>query len=295
MTPAQVDLVKRWIDEGAPYAKHWAYVPPRRPAIPEVSNRSWPRNAIDYFVLASLEAAGLKPSPEADKVTLLRRVTFDLIGLPPTPDEVDSFVADAAANAYEKRVDQLLASPHYGERMTRVWLDLARYADTNGYNADNLRVMWNWRDWVIQAYNQNLSYDQFTIKQFAGDLLPNATTEDQIATGFNRNHMISPDMQQARMYHAEYVMDRVSTMGTTWLGLTLGCARCHHHKYDPIKQKDFYSLYAFFNTIPERGMDGIKGNSDPVLPLPSSEQERQLRGLEDQITSTLELVPRERS
>jgi len=291
LTPAQIDLVGRWIDEGARYSKHWAFVVPRRPAVPFVKERSWPRNEIDHFIFARLEAEGLKPSAEADKATLLRRVTFDLTGLPPAPEDVDSFVADSSPDAYEKRVDQLLASPHYGERMARVWLDLARYADTNGYNADNLRQMWHWRDWVIQAYNQNLSYDQFTIKQIAGDLLPNASIEDRIATGFNRNHMISPDMQQARMYHAEYVMDRVNTMGTAWLGLTVGCARCHHHKYDPIKQQDFYSLYAFFNTVPERGMDGIKGNADPVLPLPSVEQEQKLRNLKEQIASTLAQVP----
>ena len=291
LTPAQIALVGRWIDEGAHYSKHWAFVAPQRPVVPEVKNKSWPRNEIDHFVLARLEAEGLRPSVEADKATLLRRVTLDLTGLPPTPEGVDSFVADLSPAAYEKRVDQLLASPPYGERMARVWLDLARYADTNGYNADNLRQMWHWRDWVIQAYNQNLPYDQFTIKQMAGDLLPNATIEDRIATGFNRNHMISPDMQQARMYHAEYVMDRVNTMGTVWLGLTVGCARCHHHKYDPIKQQDFYGFYAFFNTVPERGMDGIKGNADPVLPLPSTEQEQKLRELEDQIASTLAQVP----
>ena len=291
LTPAQIDLIGRWIDEGARHSKHWAFVAPRRPTVPAVKNKSWPRNEIDHFILARLEAEGLKPSAEADKATQLRRVTFDLTGLPPTPEEVDSFVADPSPCAYEKRVDQLLASPHYGERMARVWLDLARYADTNGYNADNLRQMWHWRDWVIQAYNRNFSYEVFSIKQIAGDLLPNATIEDRIATGFNRNHMISPDMQQARMYHAEYVMDRVNTMGTAWLGLTVGCARCHHHKYDPIKQQDFYSLYAFFNTVPERGMDGIKGNADPVLPLPSTQQEQQLKELEDQIVKTLAQVP----
>ena len=291
LAPIQIDLIRRWIDEGASYGKHWAYAALRRPVVPEVKNTSWPRNAIDHFVLARLEAEELKPSPEADRATLLRRVTFDLTGLPPTPAEVDSFLADPSPDAYEKRVEQLLASPHFGERMATVWLDLARYADTNGYNADNLREMWHWRDWVIKAYNQNLPYDQFTIKQLAGDLLPNATVEDRIATGFNRNHMISPDMQQAKMYHAEYVMDRVNTTGTVWLGLTVGCARCHNHKYDPITQKDFYGLYAFFNTVPERGMDGIKGNSDPVLPLPSAEQRQQLGDLQTQIASALSEAP----
>lgn len=288
---AQIELIRRWIDEGAPYATHWAFVAPQRPAVPEVKDKTWPRNAIDHFVLARLEAEGLKPSPQADKATLLRRVTFDLTGLPPTLAEVDSFLADPSPEAYDKRVDQLLVSPHYGERMARVWLDLARYADTHGYNADNLREMWRWRDWVINAYNQNLPYDQFTIKQLAGDLLPNSTQEDKIATGFNRNHMISPDMQQAKLYHVEYVVDRVNTTGTTWLGLTVSCAQCHDHKYDPIKQKDFYRFLAFFNTVPERGMDGERGNADPVLPLPSPEQQKQLDELESQITSTLAEIP----
>ena len=189
-------------------------------------------------------------------------------------------------------MDQLLASPHYGERMAMEWLDLARYSDTHGYHIDSLREMWPWRDWVIKAYNQNMPYDQFTIKQLAGDLLPNATLDDKIATGFNRNHMINFEGGAVpQEYHAEYVIDRASTTGTAWLGLTVGCARCHDHKFDPIRQKDFYQLVAFFNTVPERGLDGYLGNADPVLPLPTAAQQHQLDELNDQIASTLAALP----
>ena len=292
LTDAQVELIEKWIDQGAHWERHWAWIAPKRPAVPEVQDKAWPRNPIDDFVLARLERQGLKPSPPADKATLLRRVTFDLTGLPPTPAELDSFLADNAAAAYEKRVDQLLASPHYGERMAMDWLDLARYADTHGYHIDSLRDMWRWRDWVIDAFNRNMPYDQFTIKQLAGDLLPNATVEDKIATGFNRNHMI--DFEGGAIpqeYHVEYVVDRVSTTGTAWLGITIGCARCHDHKYDPIKQKDFYRFFAFFNTVPERGLDGQLGNAAPVLELPSPEQKSQFAGLEAQISKTLAAIP----
>ena len=199
----------------------------------------------------------------------------------PLPPSSNSFLADHSPDAYEKRVDQLLASPHYGERMAMPWLDLARYADTHGYHIDSLREMWRWRDWVINAFNQNMPYDQFTIKQLAGDLLPNATLDDKIATGFNRNHMI--DFEGGAIpqeYHVEYVVDRVSTTATAWLGITIGCARCHDHKFDPIKQKDFYRFFAFFNTVPERGLDGQTGNAAPVLQLPSPDQQRQLDDLE---------------
>jgi len=293
LTPAQIDLIRRWIDEGAPYAKHWAFVAPLHPPVPDVKDKSWPKNPIDNFVLARLENEGLKPSPEADRATLLRRVTFDLTGLPPMPGDVDSFLADKSPDAYEKRVNQLLASPHYGERMAMVWLDLARYADSHGFDVDGPREMWPWRDWVIKAYNQNMPYDQFTIKQLAGDLLPGATVEDKIASGFNRNHVIDrkPESDPVE-YHVEYVVDRVSTTGTTWLGLTVGCARCHDHKYDPIKQKDFYRLFAFFNAVPERGTFGGHGpNEEPMVALPSPEQARQLHSLESEIAQTLARVP----
>lgn len=292
LTDAQIDLIKRWIDQGAKWETHWAWRAPKRPETPQVQDKSWPHNAIDNFVLARLEREGLKPSPEADKATLLRRVSFDLTGLPPTPAELDSFLADKSPDAYEKRVDQLLASPHYGERMAMPWLDIARYADTHGYHIDSLREMWRWRDWVINAYNQNMPYDRFTIEQIAGDLLPNATVEDRIATGFNRNHMI--DFEGGAVpqeYHVEYVVDRVSTTGTAWLGITIGCARCHDHKYDPIKQKDFYRFFAFFNTVPERGLDGITGNAAPVMQLPSPDQKSKLADLDDQIAKTLAELP----
>ncbi len=292
LTPKEIELIRDWIDQGAKWQSHWAFDPLKRPATPEVKDRNWPKNPIDYFTLARLEAEGLKPSFEADKATLLRRVAFDLTGLPPTPAEVDSFMADHSPDAYEKRVDQLLGSPHYGERMAMQWLDLARYADTHGYHIDSLREMWPWRDWVINAFNRNMPFDEFTIEQLAGDLLPGATVEQKIASGFNRNNMINFEGGAIpEEYHVEYVVDRASTTATTWLGLTMGCARCHDHKYDPIKQKDFYRFFAFFNTVPERGLDGYEGNADPVLPLPTLEQKRQLDDLHQQIANVLAAMP----
>ncbi len=235
LTPAQIALLKRWIDEGAKWDTHWAYTAPARPEPPEkFKDREWARNPIDRFILARLEREGLEPSPEADKTTLLRRVTYDLTGLPPTPAEVDAFVADRSPDAYEKRVDALLQSPHYGERMAVPWLDAARYADTHGYHIDSQRGMWPWRDWVIDAFNRNLPYDEFVIEQLAGDLLPNPTRAQKIATGFNRNHMINFEGGAiADEYQVEYVMDRVEATSTAFMGLTMGCARCHSHKFDP--------------------------------------------------------------
>jgi Protein of unknown function (DUF1553)/Protein of unknown function (DUF1549)/Planctomycete cytochrome C/Concanavalin A-like lectin/glucanases superfamily len=292
LTPKQIELFKVWIDQGAKWQSHWAFDPPKRPAVPEVKDTAWPKNAIDNFVLARLESQGLKPSGEADKATLLRRVSLDLTGLPPTPAEVDAFVADHSPDAYEKRVDQLLGSPHYGERMAMQWLDLARYADTHGYHIDSLREMWPWRDWVINAFNRNMRFDEFTVEQLAGDLLPNATLDQKIASGFNRNNMINFEGGAIpEEYHVEYVVDRVSTTATTWLGLTMGCARCHDHKFDPIKQKDFYRFFAFFNTVPERGLDGYEGNAVPMLPLPTPEQQRRLDGLNNKITEILAALP----
>jgi hypothetical protein len=292
LTPQQIELIREWIDQGAKWESHWAFDRPKRPALPAVKDKTWPRNPIDYFILARLEADGLKPSAEADKATLLRRVSFDLTGLPPTPSEVDSFLADHSADAYEKRVDQLLQSPHYGERMAMPWLDLARYSDTHGYHIDSLREMWPWRDWVINAFNSNMRFDEFTIEQLAGDLLPHATVQQKIASGFNRNNMINFEGGAIpEEYHVEYVVDRASTTATTWLGLTMGCARCHDHKYDPIKQKDFYRFFAFFNTVPERGLDGYEGNADPVLPLPTPEQKRKMDELHQQIAGVLTAMP----
>ena len=292
LTPQQIELIKEWIEQGAKTEMWWSFVAPKRPAVPEVKDKNWVRNPIDNFVLARLEVEGLKPSATADRATLLRRVYLDLTGLPPTPAEIDAFVADRSPDAYEKRVDKLLASPHYGECMAMPWLDMARYADTHGYHIDSQRDMWAWRDWVIKAYNQNLPYDQFIIQQIAGDLMPNATMDDKIASGFNRNHMITLEGGAIpEEYHVEYVVDRVSTTSTAFLGLTMGCARCHDHKYDPITQKDFYRFFAFFNTVPERGLDGYTGNAAPLLPMPSHAQAQQLDLLKAQIAATLDTLP----
>ena len=292
LTPRHIELIREWINQGAKWESHWSFDPPKRPALPEVKDKTWPKNPIDKFTLARLGAEGLKPSPEADKATLLRRVSFDLTGLPPTPAEVDSFLADHSPDAYEKRVDELLKSPHYGERMAMQWLDLARYSDTHGYHIDSLREMWPWRDWVINAFNRNMPFNEFTIEQLAGDLLPNATVDQKIASGFNRNNEINFEGGAIpEEYHVEYVVDRASTTASTWLGLTMGCARCHDHKYDPIKQKDFYRFFAFFNTVPERGLDGYEGNADPVLQLPTPEQKRQMEDLNQQIAAVLTAMP----
>ena len=292
LTPKQVELIREWINQGAKWESHWSFDPPKRPAVPEVKDKTWLKDPIDNFTLARLEAEGLKPSPEADKATLLRRVSFDLTGLPPAPAELDTFLADQSPNAYEKRVDELLKSPHYGERMAMQWLDLARYSDTHGYHIDSLREMWPWRDWVINAFNRNMRFDEFTIEQLAGDLLLNATIEQKIASGFNRNNEINFEGGAIpEEYHVEYVVDRASTTATTWLGLTMGCARCHDHKYDPIKQKDFYRFFSFFNTVPERGLDGYEGNADPVLQLPTPEQKRQVDELNQQVSAVLSAMP----
>ena len=273
LTAAQIETIKSWIDSGANWETHWSFVVPKRADLPVVKDEKWVKTPIDRFVLAKLEKEGLTPAAEADKATLLRRVTFDLTGLPPTLEEVKAFVEDSSADAYEKVVDRLLASPRYGERMAVPWLDLARYSDTHGYHIDSAREMWPWRDWVINAFNKNMPYDEFTVEQIAGDMLPNATTPQKIATGFNRNHMINFEGGAIpEEYQNEYIVDRIEATSTTWLGITLGCARCHDHKYDPLTQKDFYSLGAFFNGINEQGLDGYKGNAKPFLQLPSEQQ-----------------------
>ena len=226
-------------------------------------------------------AKGSSPRREADKATLLRRVTYDLTGLPPTPADVDAFLADRAPDAYEKRVDALLQSPRYGERMAVPWLDAARYADTHGYHIDSQRDMWPWRDWVIGAFNRNLPFDQFTIEQLAGDLLPDATRDQKIASGFNRNHMINFEGGAiADEYQVEYVVDRVEATSTAFMGLTMGCARCHEHKFDPISHKEFYQFFAFFNNVPERGLDGKRGNAAPMLLLTTPAQQKLLDELD---------------
>jgi len=271
LTDAEIGVLRRWVAQGGKYAQHWSFVPPRVPALPPVKDPSrWARNPIDRFILARLEREKLRPAPEADRVTLIRRLTLDLTGLPPTPAEVDAFLADRSPNAYEKVVDRLLASPRYGERMAWEWLDAARYADTNGYQGDGVRTMWPWRDWVIRALNDNMPYDQFTVEQLAGDLLPNATREQRIATGFNRNHMLNGEggriPEESRV---DYVVDRVDTTSTVFMGMTVGCARCHDHKFDPFTQKEYYQLYAYFNNLPETGSVDRRGNANPVMALPT--------------------------
>lgn len=285
LTPEQVDLLRRWIDQGAGWSEHWAFVRPVRPAVPAVRQALWPRNPVDSFILARLEREGLDPSSEATREMLIRRVTFDLTGLPPTPAEIEAFVADPNPLAYERLVDRLLDSPRFGERLALDWLDAARFADTHGYHLDSGRDMTPWRDQVIAAFNRNQPFDQFTIEQLAGDLLPGANLEQKIASGFNRNHMINYEGGAiADEYHNAYIVDRVNTLGTVWLGLTVGCGQCHDHKYDPITQKEYYRLYAFFNTIPERGLDGKKGNAEPILKLPSGEEQKRLEELGRKIT-----------
>jgi hypothetical protein len=280
LEPRERALLRRWIEQGAEYQPHWAFLPPRRPRLPDVGRSGWPRNPIDRFVLAGLEGARLAPAPEERKALLLRRLALDLTGLPPSPEELDAFLAEPAPDAYERSVDRLLASPRYGERLALDWLDAARYADTNGYYTDLERHAWPWRDWVIAAFNRNLPFDRFTIEQIAGDLLPDATSAQNIATGFNRNHMVTNESgvidEEARV---GYVVDRVDTTATVWLGLTLGCARCHDHKYDPITQPEYYGLFAYFNNVPEKGLVKDPVNPAPVLSLPTAGQESQLAEL----------------
>jgi hypothetical protein len=288
LTPQQIETLKRWIAEGAEYQGHWAFIPPVRPALPDVRNSpSELRNAIDAFIRVRLDAAGLKPSPEADKTTLIRRVTLDLTGLPPTPSEVDAFLADTSEHAYEKVVERLLNSPRYGEHMARHWLDMARYADSNGFQVDSSRYQWPWRDWVINAFNDNLPFDQFTIEQLAGDLLPNPTRSQLVATGFNRNHRLNGEGGIiAEEWRVETVIDRVETTGLTWLGLTFNCCRCHDHKYDPISQRDFYSLFAFFNNIAESGtLQGESQNTEPTMRVPTAEQAAELQRLDEALAA----------
>ena len=281
LTADQKDLFRRWIAEGAEYHDHWAFIPPSSPELPKVRQPAWPRTPVDPFILARLEQKNLTPSRDADKATLIRRVTLDLTGLPPTPGEVDAFLANASPRAYEDVVDGLLASPRYGERMAQDWLDAARFADSNGYQVDRDREMWAWREWVVRAFNRNLPFDQFTVEQLAGDLLPHPTLDQKIATGFHRNHMINEEGGIIpEEFLAEYCADRVETTSTVWLGLTMNCARCHDHKYDPLTQKDFYGLYAFFHNVTESGLGNygasIRRNTPPFLKLPAPEAEAKL-------------------
>lgn len=289
LTPQEIDLVRQWIAQGAPWAEHWAYVPPQKPPLPEVRDKKWPRNPIDYFILARLEREGLKPAPEADKVTLLRRVSLDLTGLPPTPAEVDSFLADNSPDAYEKVVDRLLRSPRYGEHMARYWLDAVRYGDTHGMHLDNYREIWPYRDWVVQAFNENLPYDKFITWQLAGDLLPNPTEEQLIATGYLRCHVTTNEGGSIEEeVYVRNVVDRVENFGTVMLGMTFACAQCHDHKYDPVTMRDFYSLFAFLNSMDGPDMDGNRKDPPPVMKVATVEQKAQLKALRAQITKLQE-------
>jgi len=269
LTPHEVDLVKKWIKQGAKFEKHWAFVPPKASPIPEVKDKTWPKNPIDNFILHKQEQYGLTPNPEADKERLLKRVSFDLTGLPPDLDMMDRFLADKSPGAYEKMVDELMKSPAYGEKMTLHWLDVARYADSHGYQDDNYRTQWPWRDWVIHAFNENLPYDKFVTWQLAGDLIPNATKEQLLATGFNRNHKITEEGGVINEeYRVAYVTDRTNTFGKALLGVTIECAHCHDHKYDPFSQKEYYQLFAFFNQVKEPGIQSTVGGPETYAKRP---------------------------
>ncbi len=275
------ETLRQWIAEGAEYADHWAFLPVADPAPPEVGDPAWNAHAIDRFVRAAQTQRGLVPSPEADRTTLIRRVSLDLRGLPPTLGEIDAFLADHEAGAYERMVDAMLASPHFGERMAMLWMDLARYGDTNGYHFDSDRPVWLWRDWVIDAYNRNMPFDEFTVWQLAGDLLPDASVDHRIASGFNRNTRFNEEGgADPEEFLTSYANDRTVTLGRIWLGLTLNCAECHSHKYDPVSQKEYYQLTAFFNSLEEVGAGGVSGfHGKPVPPVmrvmtPAMQEER---------------------
>lgn len=277
LTPQQVALIRQWIDEGAKWELHWAFVKPAKAELPAIQHAAWPRNPIDNFTVAAMERNGLAPSPEADKQTLIRRVTMDLTGLPPALEEIDAYLADNSSEAYEKVVDRLLQSKNYGEHMGRHWLDAARYADSHGYHIDAPRMVWKYREWVINAFNSNKPFDEFTIEQLAGDMLPDATVEQRIGSGFNRCNMSTGEGGAIEEeYRVKYAADRVETAGTIWLGLTVGCAQCHTHKFDPITHKEFYQMAAIFNSIAENAMDGNAPAPPPNLKVPSPEQAAQL-------------------
>jgi len=290
LSPEQKKMLARWITEGAAYESHWAYIAPQRPAKSAVRNQNWPRNPIDQFVLAKLEAADLQPSPSAERAILIKRLSIDLIGLPPTPQEVDAFVADTDPRAYENLVDRIMESRHYGERMALPWLDAARYADSNGFQQDGDTWQWIWRDWVVRALNDDLPFDQFTIWQLAGDLLPQATTDQKIASGFNRNHLLNGEggaiAEEQRFVN---LFDRIDTTATTWLGLTMACAQCHDHKYDPITQRDYYGLLDAFNRVPESGTPQRQSSrirvAAPFIELPTAENKQRIADFEAQISA----------
>ncbi|MDC0273315.1 PSD1 and planctomycete cytochrome C domain-containing protein [Planctomycetaceae bacterium] len=273
LSKEEKQLLIEWIKQGAIYQQHWSLVKPERPQLPKIDDQGWPENSIDHFILKKLTEREMLPSAHAERETLIRRVTLDLTGLPPTLEEVDTFLKDDSPNAYERVVDRLLKSPRYGEHMAATWLDVARYSDSNGYQQERTRTMWPWRDWVIRAFNENMPFDQFTIDQLAGDLLENPTRDQFVATGFNRNHMLNGEGGRiAEESRVNYVIDRVNTTSTTWLGLTMACCQCHDHKYDPITQVEFYQFYDYFNHIDETGRVDAGGNANPVLDLPTEPQ-----------------------
>ncbi|HIE97535.1 MAG TPA: DUF1553 domain-containing protein [Fuerstia sp.] len=284
LTDAQKQILIRWIESGAPWEGHWSFVAPTRAPLPQTENAAWSRNDIDQFVLQGLETAGLQPAAETEKTTWIRRVSFDLTGLPPTLAEVDAFLDDDTDEAHERVVDRLLSSSRYGEHMAATWLDAARYADTDGYQNDGPRTMFRWRDWVIDAFNDNMPFDQFTVDQLAGDLLPNASLSQNIATGFNRNHRYNSESGLVlKEFLLENAVDRVETVSTVWMGLTMGCARCHDHKYDPFGQREYYQLISFFDNIAESGRAIKFGNSEPWIVAPTNEQQTQLQKIDRQL------------
>ena len=283
----EIDLLKRWVASGADWQEHWAFIAPQKPASPKVSRPDWVRNPIDAFILKRLDADGLKPSKEATREALIRRVSFDLTGLPPSPEDVVAFVKDESPNAYEKVVDRLLRSQHYGEHMARFWLDAARYGDTHGLHLDNYREIWLYRDWVIDAFNQNLPFDQFAVRQLAGDLLETPSEDDLIATGFNRCHVTTSEGGSiAEEVYVRNVVDRVVTTGTVFMGMTFDCTRCHNHKYDPFTMNEFYGMFAFFNSIDGPPLDGNKKDHAPVLKVMTDQQKSRVTELEAKLAST---------
>jgi hypothetical protein len=291
LTARQTGTLKAWIEQGAKWEDHWSLLPPAKPPLPKVSNQAWVRDPLDAFVLARLDREQLKPEPEASRAGWLRRASFDLTGLPPTSAELDLFLKDKSPDAYEKQVNRLLRSERYGERQAQEWLDLARYADSSGYQNDLPRKIWKWREWVINAFNANMPFDQFTIEQLAGDLLPQATLAQKIATGFNRNHPTNSEAgEEEDEYRSAYVIDRVNTTATVFMGLTLACAQCHDHKYDPLSQRDYYSFYAFFNNIMERDSDF--GNPRPTIPVPNPDQQPKLADLRARIDALKQQLDR---
>jgi hypothetical protein len=283
LSPAEADVLRRWVEQGAEYSQHWALIPPEARPLPKVGTTGWPRNGIDFWILARLEGAGLAPSSEADPYTLLRRVSLDLRGLPPTPEEVDRYIRDREPGAYERAVDRFLDDPAYGERWARMWLDLARYADSAGLGSDPLRPnIWRFRDWVIDAFNRNLAYDRFTLLQIAGDLLPSPSLDDRIATAFHRNTMTNTEGgTDDEEFRVAAIKDRVDTTAQVWMGLTMGCAKCHSHKYDPITQEEYYRFYAFFNQT----ADNDQPDESPVIPAPTAEFTATLREFEGRVAA----------